>query len=127
VKHFMSVRKIEKMPTKWLCDKSVVAPVEAGVTLFTDRAGNMETAAVEIAADFAGANIRTQIVAKEKRKEMGKAVAIEGHRYPYFQLSDKVVMTEGAAIARTILRQKNSAKAVALLGGESAFAQAKVD
>ena len=58
---------------------------------------------------------------------MGKAVAIEGHRYPYFQLSDKVVLTEGAAIARTILRQSNNAKALALLGGESAFAQAKVD
>ncbi len=97
------------------------------MTLFTDRAGNMETAAVEIAADFAGAPIRTQIVAKEKRKTMAKATAIENHRYPYFQLSEKVVLTEGAAIASAILRKSDSARAQALLGGESTFAQAKVD
>ena len=80
------------------------APAEAGVTLFTDRAGNMQTAAVEIAADFAGARVRSQIVAKEKRKDMAKAAAIQGNRYPYFQLTDNVVLTESGAIASHILR-----------------------
>lgn len=36
VNHFMSVRKIEKMPKKWLGK-----PIEAGKTMFTDRVGNM--------------------------------------------------------------------------------------
>jgi len=40
VDYFMSVRKIEKMPMKWLAQGANSAP-EAGITLFSDRAGNM--------------------------------------------------------------------------------------
>ena len=45
VEHFMSIRPIEKMPTKWLAAKASSA-VEAGVTLFSDSVGNMQTASV---------------------------------------------------------------------------------
>ena len=44
--------------------------------MYTDRKGNMQTAAVEIAADFSGARVRTQVVAKDQRKAMDKAVDI---------------------------------------------------
>lgn len=65
----MSIRKIEKMPKKWLSAKAAAAP-QAGVTLFTDRAGNMQTAEVQIAADLAGAFIKTNVVDSAKNKEL---------------------------------------------------------
>ena len=50
VEFFMSVRKIEKMPTKWLAASGASgagpAAAEAGVTLYTDAACNMQTASV---------------------------------------------------------------------------------
>lgn len=47
VEFFMSIRKIEKMPTKWLAAGGAgPAAAEAGVTLYTDRACNMQTASV---------------------------------------------------------------------------------
>jgi len=61
VDFFMSIRKIEKMPTKWLAASGSSA-VENGVTLFTDKVGNMQTASVQMAADLAGAKIKTNIV-----------------------------------------------------------------
>lgn len=46
----MSIRKIEKMPTKWLAASGgaagATAAPEAGVTLYTDSACNMQTASV---------------------------------------------------------------------------------
>ena len=47
VEYFMSIRKIEKMPKKWLAATALAdAAPESGVTLFTDRACNMQTASV---------------------------------------------------------------------------------
>ena len=46
------------------------AAPQSGVTLFTDRAGNMQTAEVQIAADLAGAFIKTNVVDSAKNKEL---------------------------------------------------------
>ena len=45
VEYFMSIRPIQKMPTKWLMESGNM-PAEAGVTVYTDRACNMQTASV---------------------------------------------------------------------------------
>lgn len=123
VDYFMSVRKIEKMPMKWLAQGANSAP-EAGITLFSDRAGNMQTAAVQISADLCGAQIRTSILSKEEAKPVYKKAKIQGSSMPYFQLTDETILTESMAIARHLVRQ--SAKADILLG-DTPFAQAKVD
>ena len=64
VEFFMSVRKIEKMPTKWLSAAGGAgagpAAAQAGVTVYTDGPGNMQTASVQIAADLSGARIVTE-------------------------------------------------------------------
>ena len=60
----MSIRKIEKMPRKWIAaGAGGPAAAEAGVTLYTDRPGNMQTASVQIAADLSGARIVTEVCA----------------------------------------------------------------
>ena len=123
VEYYMSVRKIEKMPTKWLAQGAESTP-EAGVTLFTDRVGNMQTASVQIAADLAGAHIKTQIVNEATGKDLSKKACIQGNSMPYFQLEEKTILTDSMAIAKHIVR--SSAKADALLGA-TPFAQAKVD
>lgn len=49
VEFFMSIRKIEKMPKKWLAATAAsgaAAAPESGVTLYTDSACNMQTASV---------------------------------------------------------------------------------
>lgn len=68
VEYFMSVRKIEKMPTKWLAAKSAEpAAAEAGVTIYTDGPCNMQTASAQIAADLSNARTVTQVCPQAKR------------------------------------------------------------
>ena len=83
VEYFMSIRPIQKMPTKWLMESGNM-PAEAGVTVYTDRACNMQTAAVQIAADLAGATIRTQTVNAAVKKDLEKKARIQGNCMPYF-------------------------------------------
>lgn len=123
VAHFMSIRKIEKMPRKWLMGAN--APAQAGVTVFSDKVGNMQTAEVQMAADLAGAHIRTQVVNDAKIKELSKKASIQGNAFPYFQLEDNLILTDSTAIARHLLRQ--SAQSDAMLGTSSAFGEAQIN
>lgn len=89
VAHYTAVRKIEKMPTKWLADKAALAPqAEAGVTLYSDTLCNMQTKTVEMAADLASAHIKTQVCVQATRQDLAKKAKIQGAPFPYFQLDD---------------------------------------
>ena len=85
----------------------------------------MQTAEVEIAADLAGAHIRTQIVDEKKAKELSKKANIQGNAFPYFQLEDNLVLTDQTAIARHLLRHSDQSDA--MLGTSSPFTEAQVD
>ena len=85
----------------------------------------MQTAEVQIAADLAGAHIRTQMATEAKAKDLAKKANIQGNRYPYFQLEDNLVLTDSTAIARHLLRQ--SSQSDAMLGTSSPFAEAQVN
>ena len=103
------------------------APPQAGVTVFTDSAANLQTAEVQIAADLAGAHIKTNVVTDSaKVKELAKKASIQGNAFPYFQLTDTVILTDSTAIARHLLRTNQQASD-AVLGTSSAFAEAKID
>jgi len=78
-----------------------------------------------MAADLAGARIKTNIVNQAERQALAKKANIPGNTFPYFQASDKCVLTDSTAIARHLIR--NSAKADTLLGSSSAFAEAQVE
>ena len=88
VEFYMSVRKIEKMPTKWLAAAGGAgagpAAAEAGVTVYTDGPCNMQTASVQIAADLSNARIVTEICPQAKRQELAKKASITGASMPYF-------------------------------------------
>ena len=69
---------------------------------------------MQIAADLAGATIKTQVVNAATAKDLAKKATIQGAAMPYFQLGEKVVISESMAIAKHLVRQ--SARADALLG-----------
>ena len=105
--------------------RSEAAP-QAGVTVYTDTASNMQTAEVQIAADLAGAFIKTQVANAVKTKDLVKKASIPGNSFPYFQLTDSIVLTDSTAIARHLLRTNQQASET-VLGTTSAFNEAKVD
>ena len=125
VEFFMSVRKIEKMPKKWLAaGAGGPAPAEAGVTLYTDRPCNMQTASVQIAADLSNARVVTEVCAQAKRQDLGKKASIAASPMPYFQLTEQTILTDSTAIAKHLIR--SGPKADSLLGA-SAFAEAQIE
>ena len=84
----------------------------------------MQTAEVQIAADLAGAPIKTNVVTDgAKVKELAKKANIQGSSFPYFQLTDTIVLTDSTAIARHLLRTNQQA-ADAVLGTSSPFTEA---
>lgn len=65
VKKFLSVRKIQKFPSKWLGQGP-----DGEMTLLTDRPGNPLAAAVQITADVAGVPLFTKVAQKDQIKEV---------------------------------------------------------
>lgn len=82
----MKIRKIEKMPAKWLAEsgQSAASAPKAGVTLFTDEVCNMQTASVQISADLAGAAIQAVKVNQAVRQDLAKKSSIQGNSMPFF-------------------------------------------
>ena len=84
----------------------------------------MQTKSVEMAADLVGAHITTQVCVQATRQDLAKKAKIQGAPFPYFQLDDKMILTDSTAIAKHLIR--GSDKAGALLGA-SPFIEAQVE
>ncbi len=85
----------------------------------------MQTASVQMAADLAGAKIKTNIVNQATKQDLAKKAKIPGNAFPYFQVDDKCILTDSTAIAKHLIR--NSSCAETLLGSSSPFVEAQIE
>ena len=86
VKKFLSVRKMQKFPSKWLGQGP-----DGEMTLVTDRQGNPMAAAVQITADIAQVPLFTKVGSKDQIKDLQKRTA--GAPIPILQVDKDTLVS----------------------------------
>ena len=97
VKKFLSVRNIQKYPSKWLGQGP-----DGEMTLVTDRVGNPMTAAIQITADIAQVPLFTKVGSNEQIKDLQRKTA--GAPIPILQVDKDNLVSQFNAISALIAR-----------------------